>query len=121
MRPLFISKCCGRQPEFKNKRDQFTLTVIWRAQLDMMCAREPHTVATNWARVNADYDMTIRHLSVLPESLLPQLGSAEVRDRVGRDGGSFNDPCFFVVPREKCYQHTMGHNAEDKDVVEQCP
>ena len=74
---------CGRQPEFKNKRDQFTLTAIRRAQLDVMWAREPHTVATNWARAKADYDMTMRHLSVLPESLLPQLGSAEVRDRVG--------------------------------------
>jgi hypothetical protein len=74
---------CGRQPEFKNKRDQFTLTAIRRAQLDVMWARESHTVATNWARAKADYDMTMRHLSVLPESLLPQLGLKEVRDRVG--------------------------------------
>ena len=54
-----------------------------RAQLDVMWARESHTVATNWARAKADYDMTMRHLNVLPESLLPQLGSAEVRDQVG--------------------------------------
>jgi hypothetical protein len=27
---------CGRQPEFKNKRDQFTLTAIRRAQLDVV-------------------------------------------------------------------------------------
>jgi hypothetical protein len=40
-------------------------------------------VATNWARAKADYDMTMSHLSVLPECLLPQLGSAEVQDRVG--------------------------------------
>jgi hypothetical protein len=74
---------CGRQPEFKNKRDHFTLTAIPRAQLDVMWAREPHTVATNWARAKADYDMTMCHLSVLPESLLPQLGLAEVWDQVG--------------------------------------
>jgi hypothetical protein len=74
---------CGRQPEFKKRCDQFTLTAIREAQLDVMWAREPHTVATNWARAKADYDMTMRHLSVLPESLLPQLGSAEVRDQVG--------------------------------------
>jgi len=75
---------CGRQPEFKNKRDQFTLTAIWRAQLDVMWARELHTMATNWVRAKADYYMTMRHLvSVLLESLLPQLGSTEVRDQVG--------------------------------------
>jgi hypothetical protein len=72
----------GREPEFKNKCNQFTLTTICRAQLDVMWAREPHTVATNWARAKVDYDMTMGHLSVLPEYLLPQLGSAKVRDRV---------------------------------------
>ena len=71
---------CGRQLEFKNKRNQFTLTAICRAQLDVMWARKPHTVATNWAK--ADYDMIMRHLSVLLESLLPQLGSAEVQAQV---------------------------------------
>jgi hypothetical protein len=48
-----------------------------------MWAREPHTVATNWARAKADYDMTLRHLSVRPEYLLPQLGLVEVQDQVG--------------------------------------
>ncbi len=71
---------CGRQPEFNNKCNQFTLIAIRRAQLDVMWAREPHTMATNWARAKADYDMTMHHLSVLPELLLPQLESAEVWD-----------------------------------------
>jgi hypothetical protein len=31
-----------------------------RAQLDVMWARESHTVATNWVRAKADYDMTNR-------------------------------------------------------------
>ena len=48
-----------------------------------MWARKPHTVATNWARAKADYGMAMQHLSVLPERLLPRLGSEEVRDRVG--------------------------------------
>jgi hypothetical protein len=73
---------CKREPEFKNKRNQFTLTTIRRSQLDMMWAREPHTVATNWARAKADYGMTMRYLSVLSEYLFPQLGSVEVRDQV---------------------------------------
>ena len=66
-----------------NHRDQFTLTSIRRVQLDIMWARKPHTVATNWARAKADYAMAMRQLSILPERLLPQLGSAEVEDRVG--------------------------------------
>jgi len=48
-----------------------------------MWVRESHTVATNWARAKADYGMAMRQLSVLPERLLPRLGSEEVRDRVG--------------------------------------
>jgi hypothetical protein len=38
---------CGRDPVFGNYRDQFTLTSIRRVQLDVMWARESHTVATN--------------------------------------------------------------------------
>ncbi len=68
---------------FGNYRDQFTLTSIRRVQLDVMWVRESHTVATNWARAKADYGMAMRQLSVLPERLLPRLGSEEVRDRVG--------------------------------------
>jgi hypothetical protein len=74
---------CGRDPVFGNYRDQFTLTSICRVQLDVMWARESHTVATNWARAKADYEMAMRQLSVLPERLLPRLGSKEVRERVG--------------------------------------
>ena len=74
---------CGRDPVFGNYRDQFTLTSIRRVQLDVMWARESHTVATNWARAKADYGMAMRQLSALPERLLPRLGSEEVCDRVG--------------------------------------
>ncbi len=66
-----------------NHRDQFTLTSIRRVQLDVMWARETHTVATNWARAKADYEMAMQQLSIPPERLLPQLGSREVQDRVG--------------------------------------
>jgi hypothetical protein len=71
----------GRDPVFGNYRDQFTLTSIRRVEL--VWARESHTDATNWARAKADYEMAMRQLSVLPEQLLPRLGSEEVRDRVG--------------------------------------
>jgi hypothetical protein len=74
---------CRKQPVFRNHRDQFTLTSIHWVQLDVMWAREPHTVATNWARAKADYEMSMRHLSILLEQLLPRLGSEGVRDRVG--------------------------------------
>jgi hypothetical protein len=74
---------CGRQPVFGNRRDQFTLTCIRRVQLDVMWAREPHTVASNWSRTRADYQMVMNNLSVLPETLLPHLGHTELKDRVG--------------------------------------
>ncbi len=74
---------CGRQPVFKDKRDQFTLTCIQRVQLDVMWAREPHTVASNWARIKADYQMVANNLSILPHALLPPLGCKEIKDRVG--------------------------------------
>jgi hypothetical protein len=82
---------CGRNGDYlMGVPFECNLCLFWnvcggirRAQLDVMWTREPHTVATNWARAKADYDMTMHQLSVLPESLLPQLGLAEVRDRVG--------------------------------------
>ena len=73
----------GRQPVFGNRRDQFTLTCIRRVQLNVMWAREPHTVSSNWSRTKADYQMVMSNLSVSPETLLPHLGNAELRDRVG--------------------------------------
>ena len=74
---------CGRDLLLGNHRDQFTLTSIHQVQLNIMWAREPHTVATFCARAKADYAKAMRQLSILPERLLPQLGSAEVEDRVG--------------------------------------
>ncbi len=59
------------------------MTSICRVQLKVMWARESHTNATNWARAKADYEMAMRQLSIMPERLLPRLGSEEVRDRVG--------------------------------------
>ena len=40
-------------------------------------------MATNWARAKADYEMAMQQLSIMPEPLLPRLGSEEVRNRVG--------------------------------------
>ena len=74
---------CGRDPVFGNYRDQFTLTSIRRVQLDIMWAQESYTVATNWARAKADYEMAMRQLCIMPEQLLPRLGSEEVCDKVG--------------------------------------
>ena len=74
---------CGREPAWGDRWDQFTLTLIRWVQLDVMWAREPHTVSTNWSRAKADYEVTMRYLSIRPETLLPQLGSETLRDRVG--------------------------------------
>lgn len=51
--------------------------------LDAFWAREPRTVASNWAQLKADYDMVVDNLSVTPEALLPQLGNPRLEDRVG--------------------------------------
>jgi len=48
-----------------------------------MWAREPHAVASNWSRTKDDYQMMINNLSVRLETLLPQLGCPELKDRVG--------------------------------------
>ena len=76
---------CGRDPIWQNRKDQFTLTCIRRVSLDAFWAREPRTVASNWARSKADYDhdMVVDNLSVPPEALLPQLGNPRLEDRVG--------------------------------------
>jgi hypothetical protein len=78
-----LRNVCRRQPVFQNRKDQFTLTCIRRIQLDIMWARELHTVASNWGRVKADYRDVVNNLSILPETLLPHLGNPELRDRVG--------------------------------------
>jgi hypothetical protein len=57
-----LRNLCGRQPSFGSKRDQFTLTCIRRVQLDVMWAREHHTVASNWSSVER-YLINYPHLS----------------------------------------------------------
>jgi hypothetical protein len=57
---------CGRDPIWQNCKDQFTLTCIRRVSLDAFWAREPRTVASNWARSKADYVMVLENHSVLP-------------------------------------------------------
>ena len=73
----------GRDPEFGNHKDLFTLTTIRRVSLDVMWAREPGTVAGNWARARADYSMVSNHLSLEAGTLLPCLGNPKLEDRVG--------------------------------------
>ena len=49
---------CVGGPGVRELQDQFTLTFICRVQLEVMLwTRESHTMATNWARTKADYEM----------------------------------------------------------------
>ena len=73
----------GRDPVLGDHNDHFTLVAICRVLLDVMWAREPDTVAGNWARAKRDYITAINHLSLRTESLLPVLGNPTVTDRVG--------------------------------------
>ena len=73
----------GRDPDPSNRRDEFTLTAIKRVLLDVMWAREPGTVASNWGRSKRDFSMAVEHLSIDPRTILPALGNPIVIDRVG--------------------------------------
>ena len=73
----------GRDPDDTDARDEFTLTAIRRVLLDVMWAREPDTVASNWSRSRRDFDMAVTNLSLNHHTLLPVLGNPRVGDRVG--------------------------------------
>ncbi len=73
----------GRDPALGSHNDHFTLVAIRRVLLDMMWAREPNTVAGNWARSRRDYLTVVNHLSLRTETLLPMLGNPTVSDRLG--------------------------------------
>ena len=73
----------GRDPVLGDHNDHFTLIAIRRVLLDVMLAREPDTVAGNWARARRDYLTAISHLSLRTESLLPLLGNPAMTDRLG--------------------------------------
>ena len=65
----------GRDPVLGDYNDHFTLVAIRRVLLDVMWAREPDTLAGNWARSRRDYVTAVSHLSLCTESLLPALGN----------------------------------------------
>jgi hypothetical protein len=74
----------GRDPDDTDARDEFTLTAIRRVLLDVMWAREPDTVASNWSRSRREFDMAVSNLSLNYHTLLPVLGKNPlVGDRVG--------------------------------------
>jgi hypothetical protein len=73
----------GRDPVLGSHNDHFTLVAIQRVLLDVMWAREPDTVAGNWARSRRVFLTAVNHLSLRTESLLPVLGNPTVSDRLG--------------------------------------
>jgi hypothetical protein len=73
----------GRDLDRANKQDEFTLTAIRRVLLDVMWARKPNTVASNWSRAKRDFDMALNHLSLDHCIILLVLRNPTVEDRVG--------------------------------------
>jgi hypothetical protein len=73
----------GRDPVFGNRKDLFMLTAIRQVSLDVMWAREPGTVARNWAKARADFNVVSNHLSIEAGTLLPHLGNPKLEDWVG--------------------------------------
>jgi hypothetical protein len=73
----------GRDPNDTDARDEFTLTAIRQVLLDVMWAREPDTVASNWSRSKRDFDMAVSNLSLNYRTILPVLDNPLVGDQVG--------------------------------------
>jgi hypothetical protein len=84
VQPLFFPECDRAGSGVGIHNDHFTLVAIRRVLLDVMWAREPDTVAGNWARAKrGDYITAVNHLSLRTELLLPVLGNPTVTDMVG--------------------------------------
>ncbi len=73
----------GRDPDDTDVRDEFTLTAIRQVFLDMIRAKEPNTVASNWSWSKMDFDMAVSNLSLDYRTILLVLGNPTVKDRVG--------------------------------------
>jgi hypothetical protein len=70
-----------RNPKWGDPNDEYMLTCIRRANLDVMWARASSTVRANLGRIRLDYDAA-RHVFSLYKPL-PSLGWDELEDRVG--------------------------------------
>lgn len=71
----------GRDVDWGNSRDIYTLTCIRGASLDAMWSKEKDTVEGNWRRMRLDLKNALPKLSVGP--LFPKMGNPEVEDKVG--------------------------------------
>ncbi|KAL7530331.1 hypothetical protein ACHAXR_005038 [Thalassiosira sp. AJA248-18] len=70
-----------RDPNPMDRKDQFTLMCIRRANLDAMWSRETSTVSSNLSRLQQDYRESMHVFSM--EDPLPVLGHDDVKDRAG--------------------------------------
>ena len=70
-----------RNPMWGNPRDEYTLTCIWRANLDAMWARATSTVRANLSRIKLDYGIAVGVFAITDP--LPSLGWPRLEDRVG--------------------------------------
>ncbi len=77
----------GRNPNFADPRDNYTLVLIRQVNLDAMWALASTTVTVNLARLRKDYisGMTVYDLT----NPLPLLGNPKVEDRVGMKAALF--------------------------------
>ena len=71
----------GRDPNWFDGKDSYTLTCIRRANLDAMWSRESSTVRANLSRMRKDY---FECISVFPfPPPFPDMANHELKDRVG--------------------------------------
>jgi hypothetical protein len=105
----------GRDPDDTNVRDKFTLMAIRRVLLDVMWAREPDTVASNWSRSKRDFAMAVNNLSLDYRTILSVLGSPAVEDRMGM-GVALTTVLTSLRPGK----NATNVHTQDSDLVAQC-
>ena len=111
----------GRDPDDTNVRDKFTLMAIRRVLLDVMWAREPDTVASNWSRSKRDF--AICHGSQQLEPRLPHYTLCVGQPGGGGsdgDGRGPNNGTHFFKTGEERHQCAVQHDTQDSDLVAQC-
>ncbi len=72
-----------RDVDWESTRDEYTLVCIRAANLDAMWSRETDTVEQNFSRIKRDLTDALPRLSLSLDSLLPEMGNPEMKDKVG--------------------------------------
>ncbi len=112
MRPLFVQECVWERPGAWESPGLVHADLYLLRSVGVMWARESHTVAPNWARAKAGYEMAMQQLSILPERLLPQLAAGVGGGwRSSGNVGGIGDTCNLPEVWQEFNTYPVGHHA----------